>query len=296
MKKAFKQDTVLKYAALVLTAVFLFAFTGCSTENGGQLVVVDIEENTAAPVTAAPTGTPAPTQQPTDVPIETPAPTAEINPAGQKRKIYLTFDDGPYEYTDEVLSILAEYKIKATFFTIGRFMYRYTDTLKRMANDGHVIGCHTDSHDFNIIYQSPEAFLADVARWRAALTEAVGYDCGAYVLRFPGGTTNSSIGGRSGRGAYVDAVNAAGYYAFDWAIGFNDKWLAGNTENLPKSEYFWKSYLETYAYYGKTEPLILIIHDTEEESVKLLRRLLDDLIAKGFEFDTCDHIGDNYLM
>lgn len=292
-----KGSSLKKYAAFLLALVTALAFFGCvKNENGQEATVVDIDVNTAAPVTAAPTGTPAPTELAADTPAPTPAPTEEQHPATQKRKVYLTFDDGPYEYTDRVLDILAQYNIKATFFTIGRFMYRYPETLKRMAAEGHVIGCHTDSHDFNIIYKGPAAFLSDVQKWREKLREAVGYDAGAYVLRFPGGSTNSSIGGRKGRGEYVDAVNAAGYYAFDWVIGFNDKWLAGNTENLPKPDYFWQSYLETYAYYGKTDPLIVIIHDTEEESVNLLARLIDDLLAKGFEFDTCDHIGDNYLM
>lgn len=282
----------IAFILALLTALMLF---GC-TKPEDPTAVIDIDEKTAAPATAAPTGTPTPTDEPTAVPTATPAPTQNANPDPNKRKVYLTFDDGPYEYTERVLDILAEYNIKATFFTVGRFMYRFPETLKRMAAEGHVIGSHTDSHDFNIIYKSPEAFLEDVAVWREKLKAEVGYDAGAYVLRFPGGSTNSSIGGRSGRGEYVAAVNAAGYYAFDWAIGFNDKWLAGNTENLPKPEYFWKSYLETYSYYGKTDPLIVLIHDTEEESVNLLSKLIDDLLAKGFEFDTCDHIGDNYLM
>ncbi len=289
------RKTPFKITAFVLALITALMLFGCVKPDDPD-VVVDVGENTPVPVTAAPTGTPAPTDDPTAAPTGTPEPTQNVNPDPSKRKVYLTFDDGPYDYTDRVLDILAQYNIKATFFTVGRFMFRYPDTLKRMAAEGHVIGSHTDSHDFNIIYKSPEAFLEDVAKWREDLKAQVGYDAGAYVLRFPGGTTNSSIGGRSGRGAYVEAVNAAGYYAFDWSIGFNDKWLAGNVNNLPKPEYFWQSYLETYSYYGKTDPLIVLIHDTEEESVNLLARLIEDLLAKGFEFDTCDHIGDNFLM
>ena len=52
----------------------------------------------------------------------------------------------------------------------------------------------------------------------------------------------------------------------------------------------------TYAMYKNKDPLILIIHDTRAESVKLLPRVLEDLIAKGFEFGLVSELDDNYLM
>jgi peptidoglycan/xylan/chitin deacetylase (PgdA/CDA1 family) len=122
----------------------------------------------------------------------------------------------------------------------------------------------------------------------------VGYDAGAYVIRFPGGST--SAGGRSGRGAYLDALHAAGYHAFDWNLGLNDKWLAGNTDHLPVYDYLWKSYCETYAMYKNSKVMILIIHDTEPESVRLLPRILEDLVSKGYEFGLLDELDEDYLM
>lgn len=284
----------------MLMAAALF---GCSGGEHGLPIEVDISAGvdlTAAPVvvteepTAAPTEipTPDPTAAPTDAP--TAAPTQAVNPAPTGRKVYITFDDGPCKNTPEVLDILKRYNIKATFFTIGRMVKQNPETAKRIAEEGHLLACHTMSHDLTIIYQNPEAFLKDVNAWRETVRDAVGYDAGAYFYRFPGGSP--SAGGRSGRGKYVEAMHEAGYVGFDWNLAFNDAWAGGNTENLPLKEYYWKSYQETYSWYKDKDPLILIIHDTYKDSVELLPRVIEDLIAKGFEFGLVSELTDDYLM
>ena len=280
----------MKYISLALALVFAASLIGCGSNNGGQTVVIDIEDPTAAPVTAAPTA--VPTEVPTEAP--TPEPTAQPNPG--KRKVYLTFDDGPYKYTDQFLAVLAQYNVRATFFTIGDQIEKYPEQAKHILEGGHVLGCHTQTHNLNAIYASTDALVRDIAKWRETVIKAVGSDAGAYVMRFPGGTTNTTIGGRKGRDPYVAAVNAAGYYAFDWNLGINDRWLAGNTQGLSKVDWYWYSYQDTYATFQNTDPLILIIHDTEPTSLDILARIIEDLIAKGFDFGTVDEIGDNYLM
>ena len=288
---------IKRFAALFLALASFAALGACKPHES---IPVEVEIPTDAPASAAPTA--APTAVPTEVPTEAPTevPTEEptdppLNPS-TKRRVYLTVDDGPWEHTGELLDILAAYGIKATFFTIGRSIKSHPAEAKRIAEEGHLLACHTMSHDFNIIYKSPEAFVKDVDEWRAQVIATVGYDAGAYVYRFPGGSNNSSVGGRAGRGAYVEAMHEKGYIAMDWNLATNDKWLAGNTEHLPVSEYFWQSYLETYSWYKDKDPLILIIHDTVPESIELLPRILDDLIAKGFDFGTCDELTEDYLM
>lgn len=287
MKHFFKST-----AAVLLALLTVFALIGCESSKDDPTAVIDIEENTAAPVTAAPTGTPAPTEAPTEEP--TPSPTPQPNPA--RRLVYLTFDDGPYKYTDDVLAVLARYNVKATFFTVGTQIQKYPEQAKHIAEQGHLLACHSYSHEMGQTYASLQSFTDEISRWRQTVIDSVGRDAGAYVMRFPGGTTNTTIGGRNGRDKWVKAANDAGYYVFDWNMGINDRWLAGNTDNLPKIDYFWESYKETYAMYKNTDPLILIIHDTEPVSVELLPRIIEDLLAKGFDFGTCDMIGANYLM
>ena len=66
--------------------------------------------------------------------------------AKTKRHIALTFDDGPYPETIGVLDILKEYNVKATFFVIGKRVQEYPEIVKRMVDEGHVIGNHTYNH------------------------------------------------------------------------------------------------------------------------------------------------------
>lgn len=62
-------------------------------------------------------------------------------------KIALTFDDGPHpRYTPQILDILDEYNIKATFFIVGVNAKNYPDTMEEVIKRGHEIGNHTYSH------------------------------------------------------------------------------------------------------------------------------------------------------
>ena len=64
-----------------------------------------------------------------------------------KPSLYLTFDDGPTpEITAEVLSVLAQFNVKATFFCIGRNVERYPDIYRQVLAGGHATGNHTYSH------------------------------------------------------------------------------------------------------------------------------------------------------
>ena len=80
-------------------------------------------------------------------PIHGATPTPCRKHDNSEKKIALTFDDGPHKtYTAEILDILDEYGIKATFFVIGSNVERYPELIKRAWADGHEIGNHTYSH------------------------------------------------------------------------------------------------------------------------------------------------------
>ncbi|NVN94679.1 MAG: polysaccharide deacetylase family protein [Bacteroidetes bacterium] len=64
-----------------------------------------------------------------------------------KNRIFLTFDDGPIpEITPDVLKILSDYNIKATFFCVGDNIRKHPDILQQIIENGHSIGCHTFHH------------------------------------------------------------------------------------------------------------------------------------------------------
>jgi peptidoglycan-N-acetylglucosamine deacetylase len=66
--------------------------------------------------------------------------------SGTKREVALTFDDGPGPFTPQVLSVLEHYKVKATFFVIGRMLRYFGASTVRAIEDGDVIGDHTENH------------------------------------------------------------------------------------------------------------------------------------------------------
>lgn len=93
--------------------------------------------------------------------------------AGNTVKIALTFDDGPHpHYTDEILSILEQEGVKATFFTIGCNVMAYPDITKRIIAAGHEIGNHTYTHP--LVPLTTGAFLEEEIAKTDALLVSLG--------------------------------------------------------------------------------------------------------------------------
>jgi len=89
--------------------------------------------------------------------------------------VALTFDDGPNEpYTSEILDILDEYNVKATFFCVGKNVELYPDTAKRIVAEGHVLGNHSDTHDAN--HALTEFGARDLVAAEKAITDIVGVE------------------------------------------------------------------------------------------------------------------------
>ena len=75
----------------------------------------------------------------------------------EQKTIYLTFDDGPGPYTDQLLDLLAKYDVKATFFVTGNYP-DYYDCIGRAYDEGHTIAVHTFCHDYRQIYRGVQAY------------------------------------------------------------------------------------------------------------------------------------------
>lgn len=103
-------------------------------------------------------------------------------------KVYLTFDDGPSSYTDEILDILKQYDVKATFFVTGKAQEVYKPLYRRIVEEGHTLGMHSYSHRYYEIYESREMFAADLEKLQEFLYDTTGVWSRFY--RFPGGSSN----------------------------------------------------------------------------------------------------------
>ena len=103
--------------------------------------------------------------------------------------IYLTFDDGPsQDITPNVLDILAEKNVKATFFVI-----HYSDSnsslVKREAKDGHTVALHGYTHTYSDVYSSADACLENFRKIQNQVYQTIGTK--QNIIRFPGGSSNT---------------------------------------------------------------------------------------------------------
>ena len=133
-----------------------------------------------------------------------------------KKLVYLTFDDGPSEYTNEILDILKEYDVKATFFVLAKDGYE--EEYQRIINEGHTLALHSYTHQYSQIYDSPEAFRQDIRQLSDYLYEITGYRCEFY--RFPGGSSNSII--QFDKDECFDILEEEGLVYFDWNVTSKD--------------------------------------------------------------------------
>ena len=134
------------------------------------------------------------------------------------RVIYLTFDDGPGPHTGRLLDILRKYGVKATFFVTNS---GYDGTMWRIVNEGHSIGIHTMTHDYNSIYASEEAFFNDLLGMQDIIYRNTGVK--TTLMRFPGGGSNLVSDYNEGiMTRLAQAVQDAGFQYFDWNVDSND--------------------------------------------------------------------------
>lgn len=130
------------------------------------------------------------------------------------KKIYLTFDDGPTDSTTpKILDILLEKKIHATFFVVGRQIKKREKILKRESDEGHSIGIHTYTHEYNKIYKNETALLNDINLCKKEIQRVLpSYSSNLY--RFPGGSF--------GKEKYFAFIKKSGYIFYDWNASTED--------------------------------------------------------------------------
>lgn len=141
-------------------------------------------------------------------------------PENQK-VIYLTFDDGPSEYTETLLDVLAEYDAKATFF-ITNGDEEFHDMIGRAYTEGHTIGVHSFSHDVSEVYSSTKAFYDDL-QWiqNLAVTQT---GVVPNIMRFPYGAGNT-ISESYEKGIMSDltsTIHLHNYTYCDWNVNSDD--------------------------------------------------------------------------
>jgi peptidoglycan-N-acetylglucosamine deacetylase len=272
--------TVIKKTLIIGLAIAVSGFSiGCFTISKPQIkkdIVVSAANN------SAPKQNEAEKEEPKVVKLgaKIKAPVKEIenkNISSNEKEAFLTFDDGPTKgITSEILDILRQKQVKATFFVIGKMVESNEDILLREKEEGHAIANHSFSHDYKYLYADPNNFVEDINRADAELKSILeGYN--SKLIRFPGGSFGKE------REIYRQAITDAGYHYIDWNS------LNGDAEgkgNWPVEKLI-QNIKATSA--GKNK-LVILMHDAplKMTTVQALPQIIEYLKSQGYSFKTLE--------
>lgn len=185
--------------------------------------------------------------------------------------VYLTFDDGPGPYTQELLDVLDKYDAKVTFFVTNQFP-KYQNMIAEEAKRGHTVAIHSLTHKWDI-YDSVENYLNDLEAMNDIVEKQTGQR--SSIFRFPGGSSNTIYCSHN-KTAVLDIINATkekGYVYFDWNVSSGD---AGETTSTDKVYKNVIKYMRNNA--------VVLQHDIKGFSVRAVEKILIYGINNGYTF------------
>ena len=250
-------------------------------EAAAAAIITPVTEEAAAAGGAAGTGSTA-----NAAAGATAAQAAKPATADPKKIIYLTFDDGPGRYTEELLKILDDHKVLATFFVTAAYK-DYQDLIGAEYNAGHSVGVHTATHEYSEIYASTDAYWEDFNIMQDIIQEQTG--CRTDIFRFPGGASNT-ISANYSKGIMSELAKQSGekgYIYVDWNVTSGD---AGDTTD---SEVLYQNMMKGIHTY---ENSFILCHDIKDFTIATMDRFITDALKEGYTFlpitsetRTCHH-------
>lgn len=188
----------------------------------------------------------------------------------EEKVLYLTFDAG-YEngYTEKILDTLAKHEVKAAFFLVGDYLERNADLVRRMVDEGHIVGNHTATHPDMSKYTDPDAFATELTQVENMFREITGKELPKFY-RPPQGVYSEEN---------LKLAQALGYQTIFWSLAYAD-W---NNDSQPSQEYA----------LGKLLPrthngAIILLHATSKTNAEVLDTLLTRWKAQGYRFASLD--------
>lgn len=195
--------------------------------------------------------------------------------AEDDKVIYITFDCG-YENgnTPAILDTLAEKNVKALFFVTKNFVTDNPEYVKRMKEEGHLVGNHTVRH-LSSPQLSPEELEAELSEVAKTMEELTGYRMDPY-FRPPMGEYSERV---------LAAVQDMGYSSVLWSIAYYDY----DVNNQPGKDYV-VNHFEEYHHNGS----VVLMHNTSESNREALGDVLDLLQREGYRFGSVtEFLGEN---
>lgn len=205
--------------------------------------------------------------------------TTPSNPK-QPKFAYLTFDDGPSANTEQILNILQDYGVKATFFVIGSETEFSKHIYRRIIEEGHTIGLHSYNHVYADVYASEDAFMDSMYRLRDLVESITGVK--SDIIRFPGGSNTtfaSKHGGPELAKNLVARIHREGMQYFDWNVSSMDA-----TKPLVAKQTIIDATLRGAQ--GRNQAIVLM-HDApaKKTTVEALPAIIEGLQQQGYSFE-----------
>lgn len=182
----------------------------------------------------------------------------------EAKKIALTFDDGPHpRYTEELLDGLAERNVKATFFLLGENIEGREEIVKRIAEEGHLIGNHTYYH-VDVTRLPEEEACHEILDTSEKITAITGQP--VEYIRPPFGNWDKELEGQVMMLPIFWSVDT-----LDWTTRNADQIVQKVVTDIEEND-------------------IILMHDSYDSTVKAALRVIDLLQAQGYEFVTADEL------
>lgn len=203
------------------------------------------------------------------------SPSSDVPQSGTK-VCYLTFDDGPGPYTEELLKILDKYDAKVTFFVVNG---KYNDLIKKEYEAGHTVAIHSYCHTYKTIYSSTDAYYDDFYKMRDVIYKQTGVYTN--LFRFPGGSSNKvSIKHCKGiMSQLVKTLPNDGFFYFDWNVSSGDAGETTSTDQVVSNV--------INGIKGK-DAAIVLQHDIKKFSVDAVEEIIKWGLANGYTFKALD--------
>ena len=198
-----------------------------------------------------------------------------VGEAGNKKVAYLTFDDGPSIYTEQLLDVLNEYEVPGIFFILGtqlEYMPNADEILNRIIDEGHYIALHTMTHDRKSLYhseKSPATFTREMLELRDEVQERT--DHLTNLCRAPYGKKGHF------KAAHYKSVDDAGLYCVDWHVDSRD-WAKKNATQIYAEVV---SGLESFK---DADEVVLLFHEYQR-TIDAMPLVIEHLIELGYTFE-----------
>ncbi len=189
-----------------------------------------------------------------------------------KKVIYLTFDCG-YEngYTEQILDALKKHQAPAAFFVVGNMIETAPDIIRRMAEEGHIVGNHTFHHPDMSRISDQASFKKELDDLAALYKETTGRDLPAYY--------------RPPQGKYSEEnlrqAQALGYKTVFWSLAYVDWYV----DNQPTAEQAYAKLLPRIH-----DGAIVLLHSTSRTNAEILDDLLTKWEDMGYTFASLDQL------